>query len=390
MQLARYDGNLLPFANGADPSKRYIFGGNTASDDINNNINAEFNLGWEIVGVNDAPPKQWFNALGYTSTYLSAYLYQEGIAEWNDKQEYFIGSQCKNSDGVAFISKTNNNIGNALPTTTAENPNWRLAYLSLNNTLTYTPSSDYHPATKKYVDDSELDINSLDQKTTLVNTDELVISDSEDSNILKKLSFADLKTQVISGLPSVTATATFTNSDQNINMAGIGSLEGLEIGDVIQVLDSTSNDTEYTVEFITDSDNIIVNYEHRGQTRGTPDFASKALIDETSTAGVTVKLLCKWYNASNSLGRGWCSPTSGRTTGSIYTNLTGRDYLISLAYSTSINNPIINLFIDDEEYFYNRVGTSSFTSSLQGFMLIGKDSEYNTITSSNDIWKEFR
>jgi hypothetical protein len=129
--------------------------------------------------------------------------------------------------------------------------------------------------------------------------------------------------------PSVTGTATFTNSTQNIYLEGIGDLTGLEVGDVIQVSGSTSNDTEYTVESITDSDNIIVNYEHRGQT------TTKALTDETSTSDVTVTLLCKWYNAPSGLGQGWCTPASSRISGSDYINSVGRQITVGIVFSAA-------------------------------------------------------
>ena len=57
---------------------------------------------------------------------------------------------------------------------------------------------------------------------------------------------------------------------------------------------STSNDTEFTVEVITDANNIIVNQAHAGGT------TSKSLVDETAT--VTIKLLCKWYLSPDGLG----------------------------------------------------------------------------------------
>ena len=50
--------------------------------------------------------------------------------------------------------------------------------LELNNTTSYTPTADYHPATKKFVNDSWTVINWLTTKTTPVNADEFIIYDS--------------------------------------------------------------------------------------------------------------------------------------------------------------------------------------------------------------------
>lgn len=137
-------------------------------------------------------------------------------------------------------------------------------------------------------------------------------------------------TNVISNqLDRLTGTATFTNSTQNINMTGIGDLKDLEIGDVIKITDSLSNNKLFTVEFITDSNNVIVNYEHRGQT------TIKALVDETSTANVTVSLFCKYYNATLGLGQGKCIPASGRISGVPETNSTNRTIVFSGNFKTA-------------------------------------------------------
>jgi len=115
-------------------------------------------------------------------------------------------------------------------------------------------------------------------------------------------------------LPSVTGTATFTNSTNNIALTGIGSITGLADGDVIEVTGSVSNDDVYTVEGITDTGNVIVNAEHAGGT------TSKSLTDET--VAVTVTLVCKAKNAPLGYGQGWVAVT--RSANSDITNSTGR------------------------------------------------------------------
>jgi hypothetical protein len=114
---------------------------------------------------------------------------------------------------------------------------------------------------------------------------------------------------------TVTGTATFTNSTNNIALTGIGSI-GLEIGDVVQVTGTASNNKLFTVEVITDSENVIVNQAHAGGT------TTKSLVDETVSA--TVTLVAKWYNAPIGLGQGWVDVTAARTTGVVYTNGTSR------------------------------------------------------------------
>jgi hypothetical protein len=120
---------------------------------------------------------------------------------------------------------------------------------------------------------------------------------------------------------TITGTATFTNSTNNIALTGIGSI-GLEIGDVVQVTGTANNNKLFTVEVITDSGNVIVNQAHAGGT------TSKSLVNETVSA--TVMLVSKWFNAPIGLGQGWCTPSSSRALDVTYTNNTNRTIKIIL------------------------------------------------------------
>jgi hypothetical protein len=110
-KITRYTGNLEAFASNATGTNRTVFGDTSQSDDLTANINTDFLAGWEIVGVNENPTKQDFNALAYTTTQLAAYLHQVGVAEWDTAQEYYTGSMV-NRSGTLFSSLTDSNIGN--------------------------------------------------------------------------------------------------------------------------------------------------------------------------------------------------------------------------------------------------------------------------------------
>ena len=63
------------------------------------------------------PPLQEFQGVQYVSTYQLGYLFQEGIAEWDEDCEYHEGSWVKSSaSGIwsLYQSKINNNIGNSV------------------------------------------------------------------------------------------------------------------------------------------------------------------------------------------------------------------------------------------------------------------------------------
>jgi DNA polymerase II small subunit/DNA polymerase delta subunit B len=110
---------------------------------------------------------------------------------------------------------------------------------------------------------------------------------------------------------AITGTATFTNSTNNIALTGIGSI-GLEIGDVVQVTGTASNNKLFTVEVITDSGNVIVNQAHAGGT------TTKSLVNETVSA--TVTLVSKWFSAAHGLGKGWVQVLSSRGSNTNFTN----------------------------------------------------------------------
>ena len=119
----------------------------------------------------------------------------------------------------------------------------------------------------------------------------------------------------LSGGQTITGTTTFTNATNSIFLPGIGSI-GLEVGDVIQVTNTADNDNLFTVEVITNANNIIVNQAHAGGT------TTKSLRAETADA--IVRLISKWYNAPIGLGQGPVNVTASRAKTVGYTNNTNR------------------------------------------------------------------
>ena len=115
-----------------------------------------------------------------------------------------------------------------------------------------------------------------------------------------------------------TGTATFNSTTNNINLTGIGI--GVEIGDVIQIsgAEDAKNNSEFTIEVITDNNNIIVNQAHANKGTG------KNVANRSGDTGVTVKLLAKWYNASDGLGQDWVDVTNLRAGNTPYPNNTNR------------------------------------------------------------------
>lgn len=65
-----------------------------------------------------SPSLQDRMTLDYLFSRALKYLFQRGVAEWLATDEYFIGSVASDGKGGLFVSKTDNNIGNALSNTT--------------------------------------------------------------------------------------------------------------------------------------------------------------------------------------------------------------------------------------------------------------------------------
>jgi len=331
-KIDRYNGNVRAFAADSLGTERTVFGATTQSDTLDGNITLDLLRGWGIVGVNENPTKQDFNGLAFTLGQLIAYLHQRGIAEWNTAQEYFDGSVVTTDVGV-YRLKTGGD-GSSDPDTDG-GVNWELI------------------PTQAKVDAK------ADKATTYTETevDGLIATRTESPNET-----------------TVTGTATFTNSTNNIALTGIGSI-GLEIGDVVQVTGTASNDKLFTVEVITDSGNVIVNQAHAGGT------TSKSLVDETVSA--TVTLLTKWFNAPVGLGQGWVAPS--RSPGVTYTNNTLRAMSVNVQATTSDNQPFT---IDGLIIGFN----SESTIRTQWNPIIPPESTYSFAVVATQLrdWTELR
>ena len=157
--------------------------------------------------------------------------------------------------------------------------------------------------------------------------------------------------------PSVTGQVIFSNSNNRIELTGVNTWDGFEIGDVIEVTNSLSNDDVYTIESFPNAQQAIVNAAHAGGT------TSKSLTTEVLTAGVTVTLVCKAKDAPLGYGQGWVAVS--RFGGVTYTNTTGRVILYAF-----------NLFLNGA----GTTATSSFTiDGLEVFDIsTSLDREYNS------------
>lgn len=263
----------------------------------------------------------------------------------------------KYTDGNTYVSKIDNNT--AIPT---DSNNW-----------------------VNFEDFGSLNINGLPEKTTPDNTDNLALQ--ETGGLLKKLSFANLKLWILSLFnPSITGTVSFTSTTNNIQLTNIVTSLSLEIGDVIQITGSTNNNDYYTVEVITDNNNIIVNQAHANKSLTYPDGKRTKTLN-TETSSTTIKLASKYYNAPLGLGQDWVDVLSSRTAGTIYQNLTNR----TIKVSTVIENQVERSLYVNGIVITKGGATTGGTTRLPLQAEVSRYSKYNLeATTLINVWKEFR
>ena len=170
-----------------------------------------------------------------------------------------------------------------------------------------------------------------------VSNTEVVVPESGE---LATKEYVDVLKTIASG------TATFDAVTNNINLTGIGV--GVESGDVIQISGATDskNNSEFTVEVITDDNNIIVNQAHAN--KGT----SKNVANRSGDADVTVKLLAKWYNAPIGLGQAFVNVNRASSTN--YTNNINRTIKLSISIGSTAavsGTLFVNGLAIDEQYY---------------------------------------
>lgn len=170
--------------------------------------------------------------------------------------------------------------------------------------------------------------------------------------------------------PSMTGSATLNGTTGNtVQLTGIVTTLGLEVGDVIRIQYSGYNKL-HTVESITDDNSIIVNYEHAGN-RGN---GSLKLPDTTASA--TVTRIAKWFNAPVGLGQAWQSVARSRDTN--YTNLTGRPLFVTVRFSGSVSGGGIG---EESVYVDGVIAASLYRAQGDG------DASMSVIVPAGSVYK---
>lgn len=85
--------------------------------------------GWQnAVAADDAPFMEDMNSLFYVMSYLVKYLYQHGVAEWNNKETYTALKSIVFRNGKLYVAKQSSGADNPRdPATDSSNTYWYLA-----------------------------------------------------------------------------------------------------------------------------------------------------------------------------------------------------------------------------------------------------------------------
>ena len=109
------------FGSGQDGTKI------TSTDLDTLQANSAFSEGWlqAVLSGDNLPPLEEFQSLNYINTTQLAYLFQEGVAEYNESTEYHQNSIVKKTGTLEiYASLVDTNTDNALPSKTSD-ANWR-------------------------------------------------------------------------------------------------------------------------------------------------------------------------------------------------------------------------------------------------------------------------
>lgn len=254
--------------------------------------------GWQL---GEQPPHEYMNWLQNTFGSKLNHILKNGVASWNNTTQYLAGATVQHTANIWLCKATNTNSEPA-----DVNANWK-RIITIESLITVLGG---------YVK------NSGDETISGIKTfssSPIVPTPTAGTQAVNKDYVDDNITPEYNPTPTIaTGTATFTATTNNINLTGIGI--GIEIGDVIQIsgADDAKNNSEFTVEVITNANNIIVNQAHAN--KGT----TKNVANRSGDTGVTVKLLTKWHNAPIGLGQDWVDVTSLRNAGISYSNNTNR------------------------------------------------------------------
>ena len=317
--MERVDANLIPFAKNNPSGYRFAFGTDTATDDINVNYNDNIKKGWGTT-PNEFPEVEDFNAMAYTSSYLTAYLYQMGISEWNNKQNYRQYSRVMGSNGIIYKAKTGTDLApNVNNNPTTDSTNWEI--------------------------DTQFNINTFTNKPTPIDADNLAIQ--EVGGLFKKLSWANLKATLISSfgvmISTLTAKTTVVANDLIViaDSAGSNASKKVTLANLKDFISSASSETVAGII------ELATSAEARAGTNDTTAITPLKLRNALNASGEAPIYACRaWVNFNG--------------TGTVAIRRSGN---VSSITDNGVGNYTMNLTIPMEDLNYNVLASAMINTT---------------------------
>ena len=137
----------------------------------------------------------------------------------------------------------------------------------------------------------------------------------------------------------------------------------------------------FTVEVITNANNIIVNQAHAGGT------TTKSLRAETADA--VIRLISKWHNAELGLGQGVVSVLASRSKNVGFTNSSGRSIVVYTTLFNAANNDLTFL-VDDITII--TIDQNPVDSIINSTVIVPNGSTYQVSSPGMTLssWSELR
>lgn len=146
-----------------------------------------YTTGWSsaVISNRNYPTLEEMNGVMKTMSYQTAYNMQKGVAEWDSQTTYYTGDICKAvGNGVLYVSRADNNIGNPVSNTTywqeyqgaqTSIPATNYIY-SMDGNATYNNLSVTLPDMTLYIADGRSGNNSVNNDVVNVTSDTYTVS----------------------------------------------------------------------------------------------------------------------------------------------------------------------------------------------------------------------
>lgn len=346
--ITRFNGAFKAFASEATGTFRTVFGGTTQSNDLTDNLTNDFKTGWEIVGTNDEPTIEDFNAMGYTLSQVLAYIHQVGIIEWSGTdgviggQDYYANKSYVGYGGDIYVALLNSggNIEARIPTNATY---WKKVGETITTTINVASDADI---TLTISQNQYGRFVITDTGVLLTTTRNVIIGTAQKRFLVQNNTARSLVFKTSSG----TGINVLTGAKADLYCDGTNVIEATNYTTDNQIFSAYANSAQVVTSGVATKINMNAEefdtanvYDKDTNFRFQPTVAGyysiNATVHATSTANFTLTSIAIYKNGAN-FKNGDYLPNTGSTTsrasaeGIIYLNGT-TDYVEAYAAFTS-------------------------------------------------------